>query len=274
MKKVIFAAATLLMLAVVFPSCKKEDNSLSDTDKVTAEDLLAHNDITEQLDADVSEALDNATGEADERTDCPAVSFAQPQGTWPNTITLDYSDGGCTNNGRTFKGKVIITQSNPIYVQGATRSFAFDQFFIENAQISGTKTVTNTGLNSSGQPVFTVSVNETVAYPNGTTATYQSERIRSMTEGYGTSTFADNVWTISGTASGVNRNGKAYTSAITTPLVKKALCPWISAGVIELEIEGLTRQLDFGDGTCDRDAILTLANGTEKEIQIRHFWWR
>ena len=274
MQKALFSITALLFMGLFIQSCKKDTLSISDTDKLTAEDLMAHNDLSEQLDLDASEALDNFSGELDERSDCPTVTYTQPQGTWPNTITLDYSDSGCTKNGRTYKGKVTITQTNPMSTPGATRTFAFDQFFIEGVQLEGSKTVTLGGLNSTGLPYFTIAVDETLTYPNGTQATYTSSRVRTLVEGFGTSIRADDVWNITGTASGVNRNGKAYTSTITSPLVKKALCAWISAGTIEFVINEQTRSLDFGDGTCDRDATLTLADGTEKDVTIRHFWWR
>jgi hypothetical protein len=43
---------------------------------------------------------------------------------------------------------------------------------------------------------------------------------------------------------------------------------------LEFTLNNKVRTLDFGDGTCDRDAVLTLADGTEKEVKIRHRWWK
>ena len=274
MQKTLFSIAALLFFGLMVQSCRK-DSQISDADKMTAEDLLAHNDLSEQLDLDASEVIDNFVGgELEERNDCPTVTFAQPKGTWPNTITLDYSDAGCTSNGRTYKGKVTITQTNEMKVPGATRTFAFDNFFIEGIQIEGSRTVTNAGLNADNQPYFTIVADETLTFPDGDQATHTANRTRTMTEGFGTSTRVDDVWTIEGSASGVNRNGNEYTVSITTPLVRKSLCAWIGSGVIEFTVNNKTRSLDFGDGSCDRDATLTLADGTEKEVKIRHFWWK
>jgi hypothetical protein len=32
--------------------------------------------------------------------------------------------------------------------------------------------------------------------------------------------------------------------------------------------------LDFGDGSCDREATITFADGTQKTVKIRHHWWK
>ena len=274
MQKTLFSIAALLFFGLVMQSCKK-DRLISDADKMTAEDLLAHNDLSEQLDYDASEVIDNFVGgDTEDRGDCPTVTFAQPKGTWPNTITLDYSDAGCTKNGRTYQGKVIITQTDDIKVLGAARTLTFDNFFIEGVKIEGSKTITNAGLNVAGLPTFNITAEETLTFPSGAQATHMANRTRTMIEGFGTTTRLDDVWTIEGSASGVNRNGDAYTVTITKALVKKNPCAWIGEGTIEFSKDGVTRSLDFGDGSCDRDATLTLADGTVKEVKIRHFWWK
>ena len=274
MQKTLFSIAALLFLGLMIQSCKK-DKQISDAEKMTAEDLLAHNDLSEQLDYDASVVIDNFTGgDLEDRGDCPAVTFAQPKGTWPNTITLDYSDAGCTNNGHTYQGKVIINQTNEMKVPGAVRSFTFDHFSIEGVKMEGARTVTFTGLNTAGQPSFSIAVDETFTFPSGAQATHVANRTRTLTEGFGTITPLDNVWTIEGTASGVSRNGDAYTVTITKALVKKNPCTWIGEGTIEFTVNGLIRSLDFGDGSCDREATLTLADGTVKDVKIKHFWWK
>jgi hypothetical protein len=274
MQKTLFSIAALLFFGLMVQSCRK-DSSVSDTDKMTAEDLMAHNDLSEQMDDDAAEAVDNfVSGETEDRGDCPTVTFAQPKGTWPNTITLDYSDAGCTKNGRTYQGKLIINQTDDIKVLGASRTFTFDNFFIEGVKIEGTKTVTNAGLNVAGVPSFNISADEKLTFPNGDQATHVATRTRTMSEGFGTSTRLDDVWTIEGGASGINRNGVAYTVSITKALVKRNPCAWIGEGTIEFIKDNVTRSLDFGDGSCDREATLTLADGTVKAVKIRHFWWK
>jgi hypothetical protein len=274
MKKYLLNSAICIVaaLAVTLVACRKDETS-SNAQSV-AQDITAHNDLTELITADADVVLNGLTGGAEERSDCPTVSTAQPVGTWPNTITLDYSDAGCTKNGRTFSGKIIVTQTGPIMTAGTVRTLTFENFTFEGVQVEGSKTVTNAGMNGANQPFFDVVVNQTLTYPDGDQSTYNSVRTRTIVEGASTEGRADDVWEITGDASGTNRNGVDFTMTITTPLVKAMTCDWISEGIIEFTANNRTRTLDFGDGTCDQDATLLLANGTERDVKIRHRWWR
>lgn len=274
MRKNLVLLAALLLLSLGFQACQKDEENTSLADQVTAEDIASHNDLTEQVDAEMDEFVpDNFDGGVEDRG-CATVTFAQPKGTWPNTITIDFGSGCTKPDGRTLKGKIVVQQSNAMNVQGATRTVTYDNFFIENVQLTGTRTLSNTGLNAAGQPVFKKTGNETLTFPNGTQATRNIDHTRTLVEGFGTAARLDDVWSVTGTDTGTNRQGDPYTVTITTPLVKSALCPWVSTGVIEFSVNGKTRSLDFGNGDCDREATLTLADGTVKTVKIRHRWWK
>lgn len=278
MKKALFALTAFLFAGILMQSCKKDsdtaDNTLMQT---TAEDLVSYNDLSEFTDYEIDMLVDDAfagEGEVSDRGACPTVTFAQPKGTWPNTITLDYSPGGCDKNGHTFKGQIVIEQSNKMNVAGAVRTVTFNNFYVDDVKIEGARTHTNDGPNAAGQPVWTKTADETFTFPDGSTATYSTDRNRTLIAGANTPSPVDNVWSIEGSSTGTNRKGETFTATITTPLVKRFTCPWIAEGVIEFEHDGKTRTLDFGDGTCDRDAVLTLNDGTTKNIKIRHRWWK
>lgn len=278
MKKALFALTAFMFAGFLLQSCKK-DNDTADTTQMqtTAEDLVSYNDLSEFTDYEIDMLVDDAfagDGAVSDRGGCPTVTFAQPKGTWPNTITLDYSPDGCTKDGHTFKGQIVIGQSNKMNVVGSVRTVTFNNFYINNVKIEGTRTLTNEGPNASGQPVWSRTADETFTFPDGSTATYSTDRTRTLIAGANTPTPIDNVWSIEGSSTGTNRKGETFTATITAPLIKRALCPWIAEGVIEFEHDGKMRTLDFGDGTCDRDAVLTLNDGTTKNIKIRHHWWK
>jgi len=277
MKKTFVYLFGFFCLLSLFQSCKKDETTDPSTAaQAVAEDIVSHNDMTEQVEDEVYEAVpDNFTGDTDDRGGCAIVTYAQPKGTWPNTVTIDFGTGCTKPDGRTLKGKIIINQSNKMSVTGATRVVTFDGFFIENVHIEGSWTLTNTGLNPSAQPTFTRSGAETLHFPDGTTATHQINHIRTLVEGVSTPlVILDNVWSILINDSGVNRKGENYTVKSTNPLLKRAVCPWIGQGTLQFEHAGKTRTLDFGTGECDREATLTLADGTVKEVKIRHRWWK
>lgn len=74
---------------------------------------------------------------------------------------------------------------------------------------------------------------------------------------------ADDVFSITGSSSGKNRNNVNFTTNITSPLTKKSNCKWISSGSLDLTPDGFkTRTVDFGNGTCDDDATYTVDGQT------------
>ena len=75
----------------------------------------------------------------------------------------------------------------------------------------------------------------------------------------------DPITYVYGTASGVNRQGRAFTLNIpsTTPLVKRKSCQFVQKGIMDLTPDGFkTRTVDFGNGTCDDDATFTVNGNT------------
>ena len=277
MKKIQFFLSALVCLSLMIQSCKKDEATSDNTsDQMTAQDMTAQNDMSEQVFDELEETLPTnfSDGGADDRSGCAVITYAQPQGTWPNVITVDYGTGCPQHHGLVFKGKLIVNQTDKMNVAGAVRVITFDNFYVENVKIEGSKTVTFTGLNAAGQPEFVITGNETLTFPGGQTATRNINHNRKMIEGYGTNPRADNVWSITIGDSGTNRNGNPYTVTTLTALTKRAVCPWIGAGVLQFVNNNKTRTLDFGDGTCNRDAVLTLPDGTEREIKIRRQWWK
>jgi hypothetical protein len=69
--------------------------------------------------------------------------------TFPKTITIDYGTGCVDAKGRTKKGKVFVTLNREIQQTGSIREVTFENFFINEVQISGTRRAENTGLNAS-----------------------------------------------------------------------------------------------------------------------------
>lgn len=266
MKQSFFLIAALLMGIAFFQSCKKSENS--DLDVLTSEDIATNEDFSEEIDFAVDIAIEERGG----GSTCPTVTLAQPWGTWPNTITIDYGPDGCTGpNGDHFlKGKIIIEQSAGMFTAGAERTKTFDNFFIDDVQISGAKSWKNNGLDASGNWSYTkTATNMVLSYPDGTSTTWNHTHTSTLVEGATTLTHWDNVWSTTGSSSGTNRNGVNYTATIVEPLIKKAVCRWISTGVLEVSRDGQTASLDFGNGTCDRFGTLTLPNGDTHIIKLR-----
>jgi hypothetical protein len=268
MRNRIFLFALLLTGVWIFQSCKKDDNA-TEALVTTSEDIATHEDFSEQIDLDADMAVEERGGG---NTGCPTVTFAQPQGTWPNTITIDFG-AGCeypSGSGRMHKGKVIIQQSAALFTAGATRTLNFDGYFFNDIGVQGVKTWTNNGQDDTGVWSYTKTGADMVLnYPDGSSSSWNHTHTSRLIEGGNTPALLDNVWSITGSTNGLNRQGNAFSSVTLEPLIKKAICRWISAGTIELTRGDRSATLDFGDGACDRFGRLTLENGDTRIIRLR-----
>ncbi len=274
MKTIKWLAISALFMGLFFSACKKnEDNDLSaETTQqivVSSEDQTTAEDLFEDVDYQVDDAIETRGGGGN----CPTVTADPDFQTYPRTVTIDFGDGCEGPNGRIRKGKIVVEVTGEIITAGASRTATFVDFFIDNAQIEGTRTILNEGFDADGNVTFSRTVTGgKITFPNGDVATWEASHLLTQTEGGNTITFFDNVFEITGSSNGVNRNGNPYTLEITAPLVKKSLCPWIVSGQSELNVMNKSVTINYGNGICDRKAILTLPNGTEVEILIKKWW--
>ncbi|MEZ4887956.1 MAG: hypothetical protein R3E32_24725 [Chitinophagales bacterium] len=262
------------MALFVFTACQKESSEVLSTENEsialkTAEDLTTSDnlfeDISNQADEQIEEAfMSGKTGE----DECVVRTWAAERGTYPNTLTIDYGEGCEGLNGRVRSGKIIIHLSAEPTESGAIKTVTLENFFINEVQIEGTKTTTNNGLNELGQPSFSRTAMGTVTFLDGISIEWNVSRTAVQLEGYDTFRRFDDVFSITGTANGTNRNGVSYVGVIVKPILKKALCPWAVSGSVEFTINEETRTLDFGAGDCDRLATVTNSEGELKEILL------
>ena len=135
--------------------------------------------------------------------------------------------------------------------------------------VQGTKTVTNLGPDAQGHPTFSVVVNGTLTADDGSwTSTHQAQRVRTWLEGSNTAQIHDDVYSITGNGSGVNRNGVAYTLTITNALRVQVGCPWIMQGTVRVTPTGRPEvTIDYGSGACDGSLSVTV-NGTTYNVTI------
>ncbi len=186
-------------------------------------------------------------------------------------ITVNFGAANCIcADGRSRRGKIIITISGGRYFDpGASKSIAFDGFYVNETHVEGSRTITNKGLNAAQNPYWEIAADLTFTKADGTKHTWKSARTREMIKGYNTlSSAADDEYSITGSADGTASNGNVYHAEIKTALVKAVACRWIQSGTVEISITGkLTRTIDFGNGTCDDQATVTI-NGQSKIITL------
>ncbi|MBI4645713.1 MAG: hypothetical protein HY738_03710 [Bacteroidia bacterium] len=278
MKNSIFLIALALILAgslLLTSSCRK--SRLNNKDTTTASDNTAVENLFDDIYQSVEEtSQENTTKLLNEYTfgNCATVTVtpAWPDTTFPKTVTIDFGTSYCTGtDGRERKGKIVYTMTGRYRSQGTVITVTPQDFYIDDYKVEGTKTITNNGRNSNNNLSYTVTVsNAKITTPDNKEITWNSTRIREWIEGGNTQyVILDDVYSITGSASGVNREGRSFTVTITEALRIELDCRWIVKGKVEIVPDELkTRVVDYGDGTCDNDATVTIGD-REFTIQLR-----
>jgi hypothetical protein len=288
-KTLMICGMAVLAIAIYFVSCKKDDNSNSDELVLSVQDdaeaSSVADDIFNEVDKNIS-ALDagnftNLTLKGEDLllgTCHPSVSISPSNPiAYPLTITLDYGTAGCVGlNGNVKKGKLIVTLTSKMSAVNSAKTITFDNFYINDRKIEGTKTVTYTGLNGSQHPVWTVSVTGgKITRPDGKARTFEFTRTREQIAGINPpSTWSDKVFSITGSGKGTNLTGKEYTTTIDKPLIVAANCRWIKSGAITTSVGSRKITINYNvstiaSGTCDSLATVFFG-GDSTTIGLRH----
>lgn len=276
-KKFFLIPALMIMLLLSLNSCQKTAQ-ISD---VSEDNALAEGNVDEAM-----QVVENGAKESDIEGSYKVGSFsllygsgatitvtpAFPDSSFPKTMVLDFGTVGCVgNDGRVRKGIITVVMTDFYRNLGCEMSIQTDNYSVNDYQLDLTKTVTNNGFNSDSNLYFSVHVDAVVTTPENETITWVSDRTRTWLEGEST-TFAtdgiggvlDDVYAVSGSASGINREGNPFSAQITKDLRIELSCRWIVEGTIELTPDQLDpASIDFGDGTCDNEAIVTIGSKTK-----------
>jgi hypothetical protein len=190
-----------------------------------------------------------------------AVSVTLDTVSVPHTLLIDFGPTNCTGaDGRNRRGRLAVTFTGRYRDPGTVITITPEDYYVNDHRLQGVKTVTNAGMNGEDQPFFSVTVNGTVTAPNGSwTSTHSYQRTRTWIAGDDTPQLLDDVYLITGSGSGISRNGSAYSLLITSPLRIEVGCPWIVSGVLRVIPETLkTCTVDYGTGTCDAQVSVTV----------------
>ncbi|HNU33066.1 MAG: hypothetical protein IPJ79_14135 [Bacteroidetes bacterium] len=267
--------------AVAISGCKK-DKDEPDTDTDVAND----NSFAERTYDDVKSMSDQAGDNGSLSTyrvgdnsgllsSCATITNDTTVN--PHILTIDFGATNCLcNDGKNRRGKIIISYQGAYRDSGSTHSFSFDNYFVNDYKVLGTKTVTNLGHNSNNQLVYSVAVNGSIINPSGQTMTWSSQRTRTWVAGETTLGVLNDEYDITGSANGTSFAGTSFTATITSALHVKFNCfvtnpgsSLITNGTFDLVPSGkATRTFDFGTGACDNLATVTI-NGNTYNITLR-----
>ena len=171
------------------------------------------------------------------------------------TIVVDFGEFCELNNGSIASGKIILEYG--AVIEG-TRiiDYSFDNYFYNNNGVEGGGEIYRQIANENGNPQSTVNETIVVSFPNtDVTATRIGLRIAEWVEGVGSGNWQDNVFHVTGNWNTTFTNGFQREGLVTEKLVRKLSCPYLISGKIEIQQEGYTGILDYGNGVCDNKAL-------------------
>jgi len=263
-------------MAFLMVSCENSDI------KTTADFSIAEDDVlSTALFDDVFMEVDEAVEIADYQLTavgslksgtvvCKTITVEKPDtALWPKTITVDYGDGCEGPNGRIRKGTIIITVTGRYMLEGSQRTVRFEDYYVNDFKMEGIKTITNQGRNDNDDLYFSIALIGGKVSNDSITISKDFSRTRTWISGEDTPRFhKDDEYKIEGSATGVNRRGISYTRTITSPLHTAVVCRWIKSGTVQIVADGKKdRIIDYGDGTCDNKATVTIGDKT-REIEL------
>jgi hypothetical protein len=172
-------------------------------------------------------------------------------------------------NGNTKKGKIHVSLSAFWKNEGSLKTVTFEDYFFNGNKMVGVKTILNTGLNEKGNLSFTKTIaNASLTYPDGSSISWECKKQSELIAGSSTFVFADDVWSVTGSGTGVNLDSKKYTLTITSPLIYKNGCFYPVSGIVTIDtVGGDLQTIDYGSGECDNIARLTVG-GVTTEIKL------
>jgi hypothetical protein len=293
----VFSAS--LVIGLMFQSCKK-----SATNPATAEETATAQDNAnaEHLVSDITEmsaqASDGSGGLASYREMPDAIlglSCATiTTDTINKTVIITFNGSAPCLDGRTRSGSLMLNYSastnGAIHYRdpGYSCSITSNNYIVDGYQvIIHNKTVNNTTAPAFNPAVtnetWSINANVTIIKPNGGTIFWACQRVKTLlntndpTVYHGAPTPIS--WNkarvgLSGSANGTSFNGTNFTSNITSQLIRDfggctigGRHPLIQ-GTLDFMPSGKpTRTIDYGSGTCDLDATVTV-NGVTTHITL------
>lgn len=269
MKKSMLSLVGLLLFATaVLTSCNKSDETDSAT-KLNRQTALEA--FTEEAFDEASEISDQAYyasmpglkgGDSDHPRLAPCATITLDTTVMPRVLTIDYGPVNCLcNDGKYRRGMIIVTFNGRWRRPGTVVTHTFQNYYVNDNHVQGTKIMTNQGF-VNGNMTFSHVNNGSVTFAqNGESLTWQSEKIHTWIEGFGTPRWRDDVFLITGFSNASHSNGRNVTRQIIQPLRREMNCRYFVSGTVKINPSNAPeRLLDFGDGTCDNQATITIGD--------------
>lgn len=177
-------------------------------------------------------------------------------------VFLTFPDSGCVDlDQRLKKGKLSI-----VYF-GELESIGAEARIMPNGLLGGVgRSTGRIDIIRSSALSFQVQYSDCFVSSNSWSILYAGSMSMTQTDGTGTLDPGDDAYRYEGDWSCTDREGTPFEARTLNPVVLSMDCPWNTMGYFRLDPEGRNqRVLDYGEGTCDGDMVVT-ADGTEQTV--------
>ncbi len=267
----------LIIVAFAFVSCSEEDSVETDEQNVdiTEVKLASEIDIVGESISDIiidtyeiqeRNELNRAENNQMNLPDCVSITILIEQDF--REITLDFGTDGCMINGHLLRGQIVLSYSRNIEAQEILINYALEDFYFDEIQVLGSRTLLRQLSNDNGNPQFTHSLDLTVIWPNGAQASREGLIIREWVEGFGSGVFTDNVYEVTGNWTTTFVNGNMHSYEVLIPLRREVVCYYFVSGSVDMQRPNFGGIFDYGSGECDNQATFPFHNGNEIDIVL------
>lgn len=278
MKTGTFIKSIALAAAFTFVSCTKEDTVNNTGAGMTTEDVTVNakmdaitGDVT--LIAEDQRNHQNSEGRFNHLSilpECATVTTTVSGNVW--TSVVDFGTTGCqfaNGHGAVMRGQIIVSGSTDFAQSPYVWTYNFNNFYYDNILVEGTKTLSRTVESTTAlatpHPIVDVDLDLHLTFPNGNEYDRDGIRTWELIVGYDTPlVFSDNVYIAYGNWTTVGE-GSSFTSTIVpaTALRFEIPCQYrLVAGEITIVKNSHTAVVNYGTGTCDNNATISINGGT------------
>jgi hypothetical protein len=266
---IVFAAFALIMTGCKKDNIELEDSTISQDDAYAESTFENVGDMADEAyDIGTGNHLKAYPGDRMFLSECATVTLDTT--VFPRELTIDFGDSNCLcRDDKYRRGKIIITFNGRYWQPGTVITHGFENYYVNDNSVEGTKVVTNMGENDNGNLYFTIEVVGVIQKEDGSTFSWNSSRVREWIQGSDTPNRWDDIYLITGTSNGIRPNSLTWETEIINPLRVVLACRFIVSGSIEIRPQDRpVRLLDYGNGDCDNEATVTI-NGEVYTIYLR-----
>ena len=269
----------LVIFGLTFNACTENNELIEEENIALEQDAIEVSRSSEVDDIEVAlgdlviQVYENEESNALNRSpqppnlpDCITITLVAQQDF--REVTVDFGSEGCLVRGQLLRGQIVFTYTRNPEAQEILISYSLVDFFSNDRNILGSRTILRERSNENENPQFTHTLDLTVIWPNGAEASRSGLKIREWVEGFGSGIFSDNIFEITGNWTTNFRNGNTHTYEVLTPLRREVICRYFVSGTIDVQRTNFGGTFDYGGGDCDNQALFTFNNGQERVITL------